>query len=116
LDLRRRDRGGRPAGRIVVYAVCLGVAALLLATALAFLIGTASPATMVLPLGLPWRGVHLRLDPLAAFFMAVVDLGAVLVSVYALGYNRGGTAPPSCPRLPAAAVDLLEGLLALLST
>jgi hypothetical protein len=46
--------GGRAAGRILVYAGCLGMAGLLLATALTVLIGGASSATMVLPLGLPW--------------------------------------------------------------
>jgi hydrogenase-4 component B len=105
--------GGRPAGRILVYAGCLGLAGLLLATALTFLIGGASSATMVLPLGLPWLGMHLRLDPLAAFFMAVVDLGAVLVSIYALGYSRGETAPRRVlPFVPAFLAGMNLVLLA----
>ncbi len=40
-----------------------------------------------LPLGLPWLGVHFRLDALAAFFLAVIDLAAAAASLYALGYG-----------------------------
>lgn len=77
----------------VVYTGCLAVAALLLALALTALTGPAVARTLVLPLGLPWLGMHLRLDALAAFFMLVVNLGAMLASLFALGYARGETAP-----------------------
>src|SRR4051794_2541228 len=89
------------------------MAGLLLATALTFLVGGASSAEIVLPLGLPWLGMHLRLDPLAAFFMAVVDLGAVLVSIYALGYSRGETEPRRVlPFVPAFLAGMNLVLLA----
>jgi hypothetical protein len=35
----------------------------------------AEPAQLKLPLGLPWIGVNLRLDPLAAAFLALIGLG-----------------------------------------
>ena len=105
--------GGRPVGRILVYGGCLAAAGLLLAIALSFLIGMAPPSTMVLPLALPWLGMHLRLDPLAAFFMVVVDLGAVLVSLYALGYSRAETEPRRVlPFVPAFLAGMNLVLLA----
>jgi formate hydrogenlyase subunit 3/multisubunit Na+/H+ antiporter MnhD subunit len=42
---------------------------------------------VVLPVGLPWVGAHFRIDPLAAFFLVVIDLGAAAASLYALGYG-----------------------------
>ncbi|MSP48353.1 MAG: hydrogenase 4 subunit B [Alphaproteobacteria bacterium] len=39
-----------------------------------------------LPLGLPWMGAHFRLDDLAAFFMAAINLATAMVMVFADGY------------------------------
>ena len=47
----------------------------------------------MLPLGLPWIGAHFRLDALAAFFLAVVNLGGAAASVYGLGYGQHEQAP-----------------------
>ena len=78
-------------GRVMVYGVSLG------ACTLAGLAGLtaigAAPATLTLPLGLPWIGTHVRLDALAAFFLVVVNLGGAGASLYALGYGRHETAP-----------------------
>src|SRR5207237_5715022 len=43
--------------------------------------------------GLPTIGAHFRLDPLAAFFLVVVNLGGATASLYALGYGRHEAAP-----------------------
>ena len=43
---------------------------------------------MRLPIGLPWLGAHFRLDPLAAAFLVVVNLGGATASLYGLGYGR----------------------------
>lgn len=69
-----------------VYGACLviSLALCLLSAPSVFL----SPSTMVLPLGLPWIGAHFRLDPLAAAFLAIVNLGASSASLYAIGYGR----------------------------
>ncbi|MGD9545472.1 MAG: hydrogenase 4 subunit B [Methylocystis sp.] len=40
-----------------------------------------------LPLGLPWIGMHFRIDGLTAFFLAVVNLGGAAASAYAVGYG-----------------------------
>jgi len=53
------------------------------------------PETRILPLGLPDLPMHVRLDPLAAVFLALIGLPASGVSLYAAGYFRPGegTAP-----------------------
>jgi formate hydrogenlyase subunit 3/multisubunit Na+/H+ antiporter MnhD subunit len=57
------------------------------------LLGAAAPETIVLPVGVPWLGAHLRLDALSAFFLVVIDLGAMSASLFALGYGQHETAP-----------------------
>jgi formate hydrogenlyase subunit 3/multisubunit Na+/H+ antiporter MnhD subunit len=69
----------------------VGVALAWLAIAALF----GAPETRVLPLGLPNLPMHLRLDPLAGFFLALLGLTAAGVSVFSAGYFRAGvgTAP-----------------------
>ena len=57
------------------------------------LVGAAAPFGLTLPLGVPWLGAHFRLDALSAFFLVVVDLGAMSASLFALGYGEHETAP-----------------------
>jgi formate hydrogenlyase subunit 3/multisubunit Na+/H+ antiporter MnhD subunit len=76
-----------------VYGASGVLAAIVFLVAFAHLIAADQAATLVLPLGLPWIGAHFRLDALAAFFLAVVNLGAVAASVYGLGYGRHEQAP-----------------------
>ncbi len=80
-------------GSIAVYAACLAVSLVALINALAALLGLAPASDAVLPIGLPWLGAHFRLDPLAAFFLIVVDLGGAAASLFALGYGRHEPAP-----------------------
>ena len=73
----------------LVYGACLGAAALGLALgARSLLAGDPVRETLILPLGLPWLGAHFRLDPLAAFFLLIVNLGAATASLFGLGYGR----------------------------
>lgn len=83
----------RPEGTPIVYGVSLGAALIALIAATAHLLGSGSPVSVTLPLGLPWLGAHFRLDALSAFFLAVIDLGAAAASFYALGYGRHEPAP-----------------------
>jgi hydrogenase-4 component B len=76
-----------------IYGGCLAVSLVSLVAALAQLLGNAQPVTLTLPLGLPWIGAHFRMDALAAFFLAVVDLGAAAASLFALGYGQHEEAP-----------------------
>ena len=50
------------------------------------------PQTMTLPLGLPDLPFHLRLDPLAGFFLMLLGAVSSGISVYAAGYFRGEAA------------------------
>ena len=77
----------KPAARPLVYGVSLMTCALCLAAALATL-ASGSATIRSLPLGIPWIGAHFRLDPLAAFFLAVVNLGGAAASLYGIGYGR----------------------------
>jgi hydrogenase-4 component B len=49
-------------------------------------------AQMTLPLGMPGLPFHLRIDPLAGFFLTLLGAVAAGVSVYATGYFREETA------------------------
>ena len=53
------------------------------------------PETRILPLGLPDLPMHVRLDPLAAVFLALIGMTTCGVSLYSAGYFRPGegTAP-----------------------
>ena len=50
------------------------------------------PEQMTLPLGLPDLPFHLRIDPLAGFFLLLLGSVSAGVSVYAAGYFRDETA------------------------
>src|SRR5579863_38496 len=76
-----------------VYGVSVVASAISLVAALMHLLGAAAHETIVLPVGVPWLGAHLRLDALSAFFLVVIDLGAMGASLFALGYGRHETAP-----------------------
>ena len=72
----------------LVYGASLALTSLALIVAVAHLVSWGGAVTVVLPLGLPWIGAHFRLDALAAFFLAVVNLGGAAASAYGLGYGR----------------------------
>ena len=99
------------AGATILYGTCLAISALAFSAAFTQLIagGAATPA-ILLPLGLPWLGAHFRLDALAAFFLAVVNLGGGAASLYELGHGRHEPAPQRVlPFYPAflAAMNLV---------
>ena len=70
----------------LIYTACAAVCLALLWIGIASL--GAEVTRMKLPLGLPWIGVNLRLDALAAAFLALIGLGGASASVYAIGYGR----------------------------
>jgi formate hydrogenlyase subunit 3/multisubunit Na+/H+ antiporter MnhD subunit len=87
-----RPRDVRIVGR-GLFTLSAFVAAALLLVALRAMSGPVE--TIELPLGLPDLPFHLRLDPLAAFFLLLIGASAVGVSLYSAGYFREGegTAP-----------------------
>jgi formate hydrogenlyase subunit 3/multisubunit Na+/H+ antiporter MnhD subunit len=87
-------RPRREAARWLVYATCLAATVVgLIMGGHALIAGALSPASVTLPLGLPWIGAHFRIDRLSAFFLVVVNLGGALASLYGLGYGRREHAP-----------------------
>jgi hydrogenase-4 component B len=85
--------GRSSAATQIVYGLSLVTSLLLLSAGAAHLLGATAPVSVTLPLGLPWIGAHFRIDPLAAYFLAVVDLGGVAASLFAIGYGRHEQAP-----------------------
>jgi formate hydrogenlyase subunit 3/multisubunit Na+/H+ antiporter MnhD subunit len=77
---RKRNDIGRRIYRLSA-ALCL------LSLIMAVSVLAAPPQAASLPIGLPWIGMNFRLDSLSAFFLALVDLGGVAASVYAIGYG-----------------------------
>jgi len=84
---------GSPAATPIVYSVALVASVVSTLAALGHLVGASAPASVTLPLGLPWLGAHFRVDALSAFFLFVVGLGAGAASLFALGYGRHEQAP-----------------------
>jgi len=76
----------------VLFPAGGAIALLLFAVALVALFS--APQTAVLPLGLPGLPFHLRLDPLAAFFLMVIGAASAGVSAFAAGYFRKGEGTP----------------------
>lgn len=78
--------------RRLVYPLCAMFGAVMGALAVAGLL-LGRTESLVLPLGVPWIGSHLRLDPLAALFTTIVGWGGCAAGLYAIGYGRHDTAP-----------------------
>src|SRR5688572_5157843 len=79
----------RSAATAIVYNLCLAASVALLSVGgAALLAGNTAAAQVQLPLGLPWIGVHLRVDSLAAFFLVVVNVGGAAASFFALGHGQ----------------------------
>jgi len=88
-----RSSGAAPWVSAVVYGACLLISSAAFSIAFLQLDPHAAPAVLALPLGLPIIGAHFRVDALAAFFLAVINLGGAVTSLYALGYGRHESAP-----------------------
>lgn len=52
-------------------------------------VGAGITNKLILPLGLPDLPFHLRVDPLAGFFITVICLLSFFVSLYSIGYAKG---------------------------
>ncbi len=82
-------RNGTPISYLFVLVLCLVASG----NALGALLFSQGPSSFELPLGLPWLGAHFRVDPLSAFFLALVNFGAAAASLYAVGYGRHEKSP-----------------------
>ncbi len=93
----------------LIYGASAVLCAAGLVVALAAITGNGT-SVCALPLGIPWLGVHFRLDALSAVFLAVVNFGGIAASVFAIGYGRHEQSPQRVlPFVPAflAAMNLV---------
>ncbi|WP_312165558.1 hydrogenase 4 subunit B [Phenylobacterium sp.] len=98
--------------RLPIYPLCAAVGAIAAGLALAALLA-GDVESVVLPLGVPWIGAHFRIDPLAALFLVIVNLGGCAASVYAIGYDRHETSPGRVtPFYPAFLAGMSLAILA----
>ncbi len=93
LSLTSVVAGRTPRVSAVIYAMTMAVSLCLLAYALVRLASANPPVTQELPLGLPWIGAHFRVDALSAFFLVLINIGAVTASLYGIGYGRHEPSP-----------------------
>lgn len=101
-------------GSRIVYGAAGIASAIALITALLHLVeGAGASPGVVLPLGLPWIGAHFRMDALSAFFLAVINLGGAVTSLYGIGYGQHEHAPQRVlPFFPAFLAGMNLVLLA----
>jgi formate hydrogenlyase subunit 3/multisubunit Na+/H+ antiporter MnhD subunit len=85
--------GERKAATPLIYGGALAVALVALGAALTCFLRGGQAWTLALPIGLPDIGARFRVDALSAFFLVVVNLGAAVTSLYAIGYGRHEHAP-----------------------
>ncbi|MDE2563947.1 MAG: hydrogenase 4 subunit B [Sphingomonadales bacterium] len=86
--LVHRSRAAAP----LIYGACAVLCAGPLAVAATNLSAGTSPA-LRLPMALPWLGANFRIDALSAFFLVLLDLGAISASLFAIGHGRHEKSP-----------------------
>ncbi|MBI5237151.1 MAG: hydrogenase 4 subunit B, partial [Deltaproteobacteria bacterium] len=67
--------------------------------------------TAVIPIGLPDLPFYIRIDALSGFFITVISLVALLVSIYSLGYVRGFAGKRSVTSLVVFYCLFMAGML-----
>ncbi|RJQ50681.1 MAG: hydrogenase 4 subunit B [Nitrospiraceae bacterium] len=80
---------GRQHFLINISFTLASIASLLGAVGGIWAVGSGITNKLVLPVGLPDLPFHLRIDPLAGFFLTVICLLSLFVSVYSIGYVKG---------------------------
>lgn len=87
--------------RLLIFGCSLitAVASLMSTVAGVITVSRGTTERIVLLIGLPDLPFHLRLDPLAGFFLVVIGLLCFFVSVYSAGYLRGFLGRRSVTRL-----------------
>jgi len=88
----------------------LALASLVAVIAGALTVGEGTVATAILSLGLPGLPFHLRLDPLAGFFLVVIGLMGLCASIYSLGYMQGYGKQHSLTRMVVFYALFLAGM------
>jgi hydrogenase-4 component B len=82
----------RSAATALIYGAAAAISAAACATALVVLYD-GQQESLRLPLGLPWVGANFHIDALSAFFLGVINFGAMAASLYGLGYGQHERSP-----------------------
>jgi hydrogenase-4 component B len=98
-------------GLSFVYPVCAAAAALATVAELSAFFAQ-SNLHVQLPFGLPGIGLHIRLDPLSAFFGAIVNIGVFSASLYGFGLGQDDLSKRIEPFYPAFCAAMNAVLLA----
>jgi formate hydrogenlyase subunit 3/multisubunit Na+/H+ antiporter MnhD subunit len=97
---------------LIAVAFALSAVACLLVTAAgALCVARGTVSSVTLRLGLPELPFTLHLDPLAGFFLVVIGLLALYVSIYSLGYARGYLGQRPVTRLAVFYALFLAGMV-----
>ena len=98
--------------RLLINAIFLLAAAASLTAVAAgvWTVGSGVTGKLTLLIGLPDLPFHLRLDPLAGFFLTVIGLLAFFVSIYSIGYVKGYLGHRSVTRLAVFYCLFLAGM------
>jgi len=78
----------RPWAPAVLYGAAIVPCSVAAFIGLSGLLSSGAATTLVLPVGLPWLGAHLRLDALGSFFLLTIGFGGGVTGLYAIGYGR----------------------------
>ncbi|MGB8600964.1 MAG: hydrogenase 4 subunit B, partial [Rhizomicrobium sp.] len=102
---------GKPWGSAACYGLCALICAVAMACAVTSL--QAVPCDIILPLGLPWIGMHIHVDALSAVFLCIVNLGGFSASLFGIGYGHHERVPERVlPFFPAFLAGMNLVLLA----
>jgi len=74
-------------------------------------VATGETGSLILPFGLPGLHFHLRIDSLAGFFLVVVSLLGLFVSIYSIEYVRSYLGRRSIPRFVFFYCLFIAGML-----
>ena len=89
-----------PWASAIVYGGTATACFVIVAWAAAALASGGASQAWVLPIGLPWTGMHLRVDALSALFLLVVNFGGITASLFGWGYGRAHRDSHAGPVLP----------------
>lgn len=95
---------------IVSFSLVASLASVMMTAAGSMSVWNGTTEQFILLLGLPDLPFHLRLDPLAGFFLTVIGLLSAFVSLYSAGYLKGFVGHRSVTRLVVFYCLFLAGM------
>lgn len=94
--------------------VSASVASLIALLAGFLIVSSGATDSLILPIGLPDLPFYLRFDPLSGFFVVIIALLGLMVSIYSIGYVRAFVGQRSVTRLVVFYCLFMAGMLLVL--